>query len=197
MNEIEKEILNGKLVIMPTDTTYGLVCDATNEEAVKNVFKAKERDFSKPLIILVSDLNMLEEYTQNISDLEKQIVSKYWPGPLSILFLKNAKISDLVTAGSPYVAIRMPNDANLRNLIKKIKRPIVATSANISGSEIITDVKTIEKELLAKIDYVVDGGIITSSPSTLIKVENDKIQILRSGILTSQIKKDFKEKVLD
>ena len=196
MNDLGKEILKGNLVIMPTDTTYGIVCDATNDEAVKKVFRAKERDFSKPLIILVSDINMLEEYTEDISPLTKQVISKYWPGPLSILFLKSPKISDLVTASSPYVAIRMPDDSNLINLIKKINRPIVATSANISGSEIITDVKTIEKELLAKIDYIVDGGIITSSPSTLIKVD-DKIQILRRGILASQIQKDFKEKVLD
>lgn len=193
IEEINKILEDGKLAIIPTDTTYGIVCDATNEEAVKNVFIAKKRDFNKPLIILVSNFDMLKKYAAYISNLEEKIIKKYMPGKLSILIKKNNLINDLVTASSPYVAVRIPDNKELLDLINTFNKPIVATSANISGSDIITNVEDIESDLLNSIDYIYDGGILESTPSTLIKVENEKIIFLREGILTEQIKKDFKD----
>ncbi len=186
----------GKLAIIPTDTTYGIICDATNIEAVKKVFVTKKRSSNKPLIILVSDINMLKEYTKDINSLETEIIEKYMPGPLSILLPKNNNIDDLVTASSPLVGIRIPNNQDLITLITKINKPIIATSANISGDDVITNANEINNELLKNIDYVDDGGTITSVASTIIKIENDKIKFLREGKLAETIKKDFKDKLL-
>lgn len=185
------KIKEGNLAIIPTDTTYGLICDATNVEAVKKVFMTKERDFTKPLIILVSDKEMLSKCVKEVNDLEQKLINKYWPGALSILFLKSDFINDYVTAKSPYVAIRMPDNQKLLNFIKKIGRPIVATSANISGDDILTDVKKVENKLLKKVNLIVDGGVVDSKPSTLVRVVDEKIEILRSGIVAEQIKKDY------
>ncbi len=189
--KIINDINAGKIIIMPTDTTYGIVCDATNLEAVRSVFLAKKRDFNKPLIILVSDYDMLEKYTFVSDELTKEVILKYLPGPLSILLKKKNLIDDLVTANSPFVAVRIPDDYFLRDIIKQTNKPIIATSANISGNDIITDVKKIEKELLENIDNVYDGGILKSTPSTLIKIENNHIIILREGLLSKKIKKDY------
>ncbi len=184
---------NGGIAIIPTDTTYGIVCDALNEEAVKKVYYAKKRDFNKPLIILVSDIEMLKKYTKDLNDLEIKIIEKYMPNKLSMLLKKNDLISDLVTASSNLVGIRIPDSKELRDFISILNSPIVASSANISGSDIVTNLDNLEEELKSKIDYIYNGGIIDSVASTIIKVENNKIKFIREGILTNQIKEDFKD----
>lgn len=128
--EIVKKILAGQLVIMPTDTTYG------------------------------------------------------------ILFLKNDLLSKHVSL-SEYVAIRIPNNENLREIIRLSDKPIVATSANISGDEVITNIQEITPELKKEVPDIYDGGTLSSIPSTLIKVVDEKITFLREESLTSQIKEDF------
>ena len=190
MKDLETKILKGELVIMPTDTTYGIVCDATNDMAVKKVYEVKRREYTKPLIILVSDEVMLTKYVKKISPLTKKLMTNYWPGPLSILFLKNEHLSKYVSANE-YVAIRIPQDEALRKLIAHLNRPIVATSANISGDAVITIVNEISEELKKEIPTIVDGGNLTSVPSTLIKVEKEKITILRAELLAEKIKHDF------
>ena len=186
----------GDLAIIPTDTTYGIVCDATKDEAVRKVFLTKKRDFNKPLIILASDIEMVKKYTKKITPLEKEIIDKFWPGALTILMNKNSLISDLVTASSPLVGIRIPNEPNLQALIKRLGFPIVATSANISGEDVITNTEHIDEELIKNVSYISYGKEITSLPSTIIKVNKDhKIEILREGILSPQIKEIFKDKI--
>lgn len=186
----------GKLAIIPTDTTYGIVCDATNDKAVRKVFLTKKRDFNKPLIILASDMEMVKKYTKKITPLEKEISDKFWPGALTILMNKNSLISDLVTASSPLVGIRIPNDPNLQELINRLGFPIVATSANISGEDVITNTDHIDEELIKNVSYISYGKEITSLPSTIIKVNKDnKIEFLREGILSPQIKEIFKDKI--
>ncbi len=191
-SEIIAKILAGQLVIMPTDTTYGIICDATNDAAVKKVYEVKRREYTKPLIILVSDEVMLNQYVKKISPLTQKIMQKYWPGPLSILFLKNEHLSKFVSANE-YVAVRIPKDETLRKLIAHLNRPIVATSANISGDEVITTVNEVSEELKKAIPTIVDGGILTSVPSTLIKVEKEEITILRAELLAENIKHDFQD----
>ncbi len=195
VEEIVNNLKLGQVIIMPTDTTYGIVCDATNTEAVAKVYAAKKRDLTKPLLILVSDEEMLNKYTKELSSLEKELVTKYLPGPLTMLFLKNNLIPDIVTASSPYVGIRIPAEEDLQQLIKLLAKPIVATSANISGSEIITRVTDIEPDLISNIDSVIDGGIIEKEPSSLIQVQGEKIKILRDGKIAQQIIKDYASKI--
>ena len=86
MDNIVEIINNGGLVIMPTDTVYGIIGDATNIDTVKKVFAIKKRSFNKPLLMLVNGVDMLKEYVDNISYKEKKIIEKYWPGPLTIVF---------------------------------------------------------------------------------------------------------------
>lgn len=184
-------INNGDLAIVPTDTVYGIIADATNEEAIKKVYMAKRRSFSKPLIIMVSNIEMLKKYVKNISDVEKRLIEKYWPGRLTILFKRNNKISDLLTNGGDYIGIRLPDNKELCKLMNMLNKPLVSTSANISDNMTITEISMLEDELKNNISYIVDGGKLNDLPSTLIKVEDEKIIFLREGELASNIRKDF------
>lgn len=184
-------INNGDLAIVPTDTVYGIIADATNEEAIKKVYMAKRRSFSKPLIIMVSSIEMLKKYVKNISDVEKKLIEKYWPGRLTILFKRNNKISDLLTNSGDYIGIRLPDNKELCKLMNMLNKPLVSTSANISDNMTITEISMLEDELKNNISYIVDGGKLNDLPSTLIKVEDEKIIFLREGELASNIRKDF------
>ncbi len=192
MNNLIKNIEAGNLVIVPTDTVYGISCDATNKDAIEKVFIAKQRE-QKPLIVMVSNMDMLKRYVKEISDLEQKIIDKYWPNTLTILFKKNDNLLNEITCGSEYVGIRMPNNKLLLDLMNKINKPIISTSANISGNSVITNTNLIEPELKKYISYVYDDGEKTNIASTLVKVEDNKIKILREGILASKIKEDFKD----
>ena len=192
MKELVDNIEQGNLVIVPTDTVYGISADACNEEAIKKVFIAKKRE-EKPLIVMVSSIEMLKRYVKNINEIEQKLIDKYWPNTLTILFEKNDNLSDLVTCGSPLVGIRMPNNKLLLDLMNEINKPIISTSANISGNSVITNTNLIDPELKKHISYVYDDGEKTNIASTLVKVENNKIKILREGLLSEKIKVDFEE----
>ena len=194
MRELVENIEKGNLVIVPTDTVYGISADACNEEAIKKVFIAKKRE-EKPLIVMVSSIEMLKKYVKNINELEQKLIDKYWPNTLTILFKKNDKISDELTKGSEYIGIRIPNNKFLLELINEIGKPLISTSANITNKDVITDISLIEEELKNKVSYIYDGGRINDVASTIIKVEDNKIIFLREGVLSSKIKKDFKQNI--
>ena len=192
MKELIDNIEQGNLVIVPTDTVYGISADACNADAIKKVFIAKKRE-EKPLIVMVSSIEMLKKYVKNINELEQKLIDKYWPNTLTILFEKSDNLSDLVTCGSPLVGIRMPDNKLLLDLMNKINKPIISTSANISGSSVITNTNLIDPELKKHISYIYDDGEKTDIASTLVKVEDNKIKILREGLLSEKIRVDFKD----
>ena len=187
--DIIKTLKDGKLVIMPTDTIYGIIGDATNEDVINKVYEVKERPHDKPLLILVSNLSMLHELVTEIPKETEKIINKFWPGPLTILFKKSSKVSDALTANSALVAIRMPNDKRLLNIMNHLNRPLISTSANISSYDAITNPNQLEEKMKEKIDLIVDEGTVNNEASTLITIVNGKIEILREGSLTEKIRK--------
>lgn len=193
VDKIVKVINEGKLVISPTDTVYGIMGDALNDEVIKRVFFVKKRDVKKPLILLMNSIEMIYEYTCNINELEQELINKYHPGLLTIILKKNDKISNLITSGLDTVGIRIPDNKDLLSIIGKLNRPVISTSANISGSEVITNIWMIENELKENIDYIEDGGELSDSYSTIVVVIDGKIKILRDGLLANQIRSDYSD----
>lgn len=193
VDKIVKVINEGKLVISPTDTVYGIMGDALNDEVIKRVFFVKKRDVKKPLILLMNSIEMISEYTCNINELEQELINKYHPGLLTIILKKNDKISNLITGGLDTVGIRIPDNKDLLSIIGKLNRPVISTSANISGSEVITNIWMIENELKENIDYIEDGGELSDSYSTIVVVIDGKIKILRDGLLANQIRSDYSD----
>lgn len=191
INRIVKELKKGNLVITPTDTVYGIMGDALNNDTINKAYDAKKRDYSKPLLILASSKKMLLDYVDSLNDIENELIDKYMPGKLTLLLKKNNKISNRITNNSEYVGIRIPDNKDLLEIISKLGNPVISTSANISNKDVITSVDKIEKELLKYISYVEDGGEVLAKSSTIAKVNNNKIEFLREGDLTEIIKKDF------
>ena len=186
------EVINdGGLAIVPTDTIYGIIADATNEDAINKVYEAKKRVYSKPLIIMISNREMLFRYVENISEIEQKLIERYWPGKLTILFKRSSKLSGLINNNGDLVGIRYPDNEELIELMNKLDRPLVSTSANIADEGTITSVDKISDDLLKYIDYVYDGGFREDVPSTIVKVVDNKIEFLRKGELASIIERDF------
>ena len=189
MNKIGKDIdlaskyiINGDIVVFPTETVYGIGADATNKEAVDKIFKAKKRPADNPIIVHICDLEMLDNIVMYIGEIEKKLMQKFWPGPLSIIFKSRECIPLNVTAGLDTVSVRMPNNKIALELIKTCGRPIAAPSANISSRPSGTCIDDIYDELQSSVAYFIDGGNSdVGIESTVIQVIDEVVNILRPG----------------
>lgn len=189
INKAAEEIKKGNLVLFPTETVYGIGANALDEEAVKNIFVAKGRAQDNPLIVHVSNIEMVEEIVEEITPIEKKLIEKFWPGPLTIIFKRKSKdiIPNVVTANLDTVGIRMPSNEIAKRLIENSDVPIAAPSANVSGKPSGTKVEDIISELDGKVSYILDGGSTDIGlESTVIKVNDGKIDILRPGKITKE-----------
>lgn len=181
-----KEIKEGKLVVFPTETVYGIGASAFNSEAVENIFKAKNRPADNPLIVHISNMEMLKDVAESVNDIERKIMEKFWPGPISIVLKKNKKVPDVVTANLDTVSVRMPDNSLALNLIEKAG-PIAAPSANVSGKPSGTNIDDIYSELSPHVSYFIDGGNSNIGiESTVVKVDGGKVIILRPGYVTME-----------
>lgn len=185
MKEIIDVINNDGIVIMPTDTIYGIVAKATNEDVIKRVYSLKKRDDRKPMLILVSGNEMLKDYVSSINELEQTLIDNLWPGPLTIIFDKK-NISDLLTGGLPTVGVRIPNNKEMLDIISSVGVPLLSTSVNLSGEKSATCVSNINKTMLDNVDFVYDNGECNDVPSTIIRVVNGEVKILREGIISEE-----------
>ena len=192
INFIANEIKNGKIAVFPTETVYGIGTNAFDEKACKKIYDIKNRPVEKALIVLISDMHMLQELVKDVNDIEERLIKKFWPGALTIIFgkKKNGKLPEVVTAGKDTVAVRMTDGEISRMIVQRAGVPVVAPSANLSGNPSGTKMKNIMNDLEQKVDYILDfGDIQDDTTSTVVRVKNNKIQILRKGkILKEQLK---------
>ena len=188
VNEIEK----GNLVITPTDTIYGIMGDALNEDVIKKAFQIKNRSYNKPLILLMSNYNMIKEYTINIKSEEEQLIKEFMPGLVTIILEKNEKVNNLITANTNSVGVRIPNDKDLLEIINKLNRPVISTSANISLEKDIIKIEDLELDIINNVNYIYDAGIINNKSSTIVRFNNHKLEILRDGELSQKLRERFK-----
>ena len=189
IEEAAEEIKKGNLVIFPTETVYGIGANALDENAVKKIFEAKGRAQDNPLIVHVANIDMVKTIVEHIGTLEQKLIEKFWPGPLTIIMKRKSDkvIPNIVTANLDTVGIRMPSNLLAKELIEKAGVPIAAPSANVSGKPSGTNIEDIKEEFEGKVSYILDGGSTDIGlESTVIKVENDKIDILRPGKITKE-----------
>lgn len=191
IDKICEVIDNGGLVITPTDTIYGIMADALNEDAIKKVYDVKKRGYNKPLIVLMDSFEMVEQYTEKLSEMEKKLMDKFWPGLVTFILKKNDKISDLITSGNDTVGVRIPDNKDLLEIIRRLKRPVVSTSANITETPVITCIEMLEADIVSNVDYIEDGGLIENESSTIIKMLETDMLVLREGKISNEIKKYY------
>ncbi|MGL5438879.1 MAG: L-threonylcarbamoyladenylate synthase [Filifactoraceae bacterium] len=189
----------GKTVIFPTETVYGLGANALDDQAAKRIYKAKGRPSDNPLIVHIADFEMLEELVMEISDDARTLMNKFWPGPLTLVFKKSQNVPYATTGGLDTVAIRMPANEIARSIIRKSGVPIAAPSANLSGKPSITDVEAALKEMYDRVDIIiVSEKSEIGLESTVVDTTGDVPTILRPGkIGKNQLKEYIKNIEVD
>lgn len=185
LNYPAKVLKEGGLVAFPTETVYGLGCNALDEEAVSKIFEVKGRPGDNPLIIHISEIEMLDNLVKDYSGIVKKVISKFWPGPLTIVFKSSDLVPSCVTAGLETVAVRMPSNAIAQKLIEIADVPVAAPSANLSGKPSPTSAKHVIDDLSGKIECIIDGGDCeVGLESTVLDMSSDLPTILRPGGVT-------------
>ena len=187
LKEPAKIIRNGGIVIFPTETVYGIGTNGLNEKAIKKLYEVKQRPLDKPISLLVSNIEMVNKIAKNISKLEYKIMETFFPGPLTIILEKRDIVPNILTANTNTVGIRMPNSKIAKKLIEYAGIPIATPSANISGKPSGTNIKDIQKDFEGKVDYFIDNGESKLGiPSTIIRVINNEVHILRQGSISME-----------
>lgn len=188
--EIKKhaEILKeGKTVIFPTETVYGLGANALDEKAVSKIYQAKGRPSDNPLIVHIYDKNQVNDLAKEINENAKIIMDKFWPGPITIILKKKDIVPMKTSGGLDTVAIRMPSNTIARALLEEVKLPIAAPSANISGRPSPTRAKHVYEEMNNKVDGIILGGDCTFGlESTVVDLTSNIPTILRPGSITKE-----------
>lgn len=175
------EILKaGGIGVMPTDTIYGLVGSALSKKTVERIYAVRQRKPEKPFIVLIGSIGDLKLFKIKVDNFSKRVLSKVWPGKVSVILPCRSKKFSYLHRGTKTLAFRLPADVRLRNLFKKTG-PLVAPSANPEGLRPAKNIKEAKKYFAKKIDFYIGGKKPDKLPSTLIQIKNKNIVILRRG----------------
>lgn len=195
-NQMDEQVLakageilkNGGLVAFPTETVYGLGANALNEDAAMKTYAAKGRPSDNPLIVHIADVEDLSIVARNISDKAKQVMERFWPGPLTLIFEKQYIVPYGTTGGLSTVAVRMPTDEIAKAVIRAGGGYISAPSANTSGRPSPTSAEHVQEDFDGKIDMIIDGGAVDIGlESTIVDMTVDPPMILRPGAITKEM----------
>lgn len=180
-------ILEGGVIIYPTETIYGIGANALEPKIVEKVFTIKERKKSNPILVLVPDRQSLEELVIEVPEQAEVLMRNFWPGPLTIVFKASPIVSPILTAETGKIGIRLSSDNFCRELLNICRIPITSTSANLSGEPNPDSIGIINERVLDSVDLIVDAGRLTSqTPSTVVDVTKGKVELLREGAVAFQ-----------
>jgi len=172
----------GGIILYPTDTVWGIGCDATNYDAIDRIYKLKKRKESKSMIILVNDTRMLQEYVSNVPDIAWDLINTF-EKPTTIIYPHAKNIAKNLIGSDGSVAIRIVKDEFCKQLVTILEKPIVSTSANISGEQTPLSFNKIHDQIKQSVDYIVSinhDKINQFKPSTILRLmENGEFQIIR------------------
>lgn len=175
-------ILRGELTVFPTETVYGLGADATNEEAVRRIFLAKERPEYDPLIVHIGDLDQLMPLVRELPEQAKLLAERFWPGPLTLVLPKSSAIPDLVSSSHPTLAVRMPSNPYALELIRRAAVPVAAPSANLFGRTSPTTATHVIDQLDGRFQALIDAGACrVGVESTVLSLADGDPVLLRNG----------------
>lgn len=182
-NEILNILNNKGVILFPTDTIWGIGCDATQEDAVKKVYDIKNRDINKPLIVLVSSLEMLKDYVESIHP-KIETLLMFHERPLTVIYEEGKNLAANVIAKDGSIGIRVVLDEFCKSLIEAFGKPLVSTSANISGQPFPRNFGEISSDILEQVDYVVkirQNEKSLNTPSIVVKLDDkEELFFIRS-----------------
>lgn len=186
-DRIKNAIANHGLIIFPTETVYGIGAAIDDERAVRQIFAVKGRPQDNPLIVHIAEFDQLKDLVTEIPASATKLMQKFWPGPLTLVFKKKPTVIDAITARLPTVAIRMPRHPQAQTLLKILKKPLCAPSANISGKPSGTTFDEVFKDFDGKVDIIVRGEPSDIGlESTVLDVTSSPVKLLRPGAITRE-----------
>ena len=177
-SHIVEQLRKGVVGLLPSDTIYGLSCLALDEKAVERIYKLKGRDYGKPLIILLADIDQAEQLGLRANDLEP--ARKYWPAPLTVIVPAGKFTPEFLHRGSRALAIRIPDKQELRELIKQTG-PLISTSANPQGKRPARNVKEAKDYFGNELIFYIDTGELKAMPSTIVELKDGELKLIRQG----------------
>jgi len=182
------EVINsGGMVAFPTESFYGLAVSVENEKAIQRLFDVKKRRSDQPILILVPSVERLDQIALHIPKIARLLMSRFWPGALTLIFEAKPNLSQVLTAGTGKIGVRLSSHPIATALAEAVGMPITGTSANISGEPACSSAKEVHHSLGEKIDFILDGGKTAGGKgSTILDVTVDPPQILREGMVSRE-----------
>ena len=184
---IRNVINSGGVIAFPTDTYYGLGVDPFNEEGIRRIFEIKSRAYDKPLLVLISTKAQINQLTQNRSLTGEQLIQKFWPAPLTLIFNAVSKLPDILTSNTGEIGVRLPKNEWTRRLIQTAGCALTATSANKNGGKNTRTAQEVLQVFGSDIDLIIDPGPAPGGKvSTLLDTTISPPAVLRHGAITQQ-----------
>jgi L-threonylcarbamoyladenylate synthase len=182
------EILTGGgIIAYPTETFYGLGADATNEKSIGKIFVAKGRDFKNPVSLIIGQSDDIDPLVRDVPETAKKLMAGFWPGALTIVFYAADHVSPMLTAGTGKIGLRISSHPFASKLAQKIKKPLTATSANLSGAPECSLASEVLDQIGDHVDAIVDQGKTRGGKSsTLVDVTKNPPVIIRDGAISRQ-----------
>lgn len=181
-------ICDGSLIVYPTETFFAIGGDALNPHTVEKVFTAKQRNFAQPLPVIVANVQDVYELAENIPEKARLLMEYFWPGPLTLLLSARRDVPDLLTGGTGYIAVRVSSHAIAQKLCQASGRPLISSSANMSGKVPAKSGSTIDPVLVKKVRGILTEGATPQgeAPSTIVSVKDDRVFIHRDGAISKE-----------
>ena len=185
-------LLSGGMVVVPTESFYGLAVDALDEKAIERLLAVKKRGGDHPILILIPSVDVLGQYAAHVPEAAKPLIKSFWPGGLTIVFHAGPRISPLLTAGSGKIGIRLSSHPIATGLAREAGVPITGTSANLSSQPPCVDADEVFQALGEEVDLILDGGETAGGKgSTVLDVTVSPPTILREGMVEKERLKPF------
>jgi len=183
-----KLIANGGVIAFRTDTFYGLGANPLNSNAVVRIKKLKDREGSQPILLLIGDPSDVDHLIVEKSEDFELVARSFWPGPLTIIGRAASKLSNELTAGTGTVGVRLPNDEEVRVLVRVCGGALTATSANLSGDPPARSAEEVADYFPTGIDLIIDGGevVATTEPSTVLDLSQPEPRVIREGAVSQK-----------
>lgn len=170
----------GGVISYPTDTIYGIGCDIYNKKALEKIYLMKGRDKRKPMSFVCSDLSHISQFAK-VSNSAYRIMKRCLPGPYTFILEASSEVPKMLMPKRKTVGIRIPDNEITLSLVKQLGNPIISTSANITGEDVISDPIEIDLYLGKFLDATIDGGILSGDPSTIIDLTGNVPSLIREG----------------
>lgn len=187
--EIVQSLREGGVGVIPTDTLYGVVASVWRRDAIERVYALRKRDIDKPCIILIADIPELEKFSVSLSQKEAVWLETVWPGKVSVMLPCTDEKLRYLTRGTGHLVFRIPDDTLLRAFLRETG-PLIAPSANMQGEKPAETIAEARNHFGAAVDFYVDGGVLQSKPSTIVRLERDEVEVIRAGAV--EIREDKK-----